>query len=254
MRLIDSHCHLPHGMYKNSIDEIIKNAKAEGIEKMLNIGTDLKSSKTVLEICKKYEELFPVIGIYPNSERNRGVAEIVGELEELITPEVRAIGEIGYDITEWKNQRPVEKQKELFESQVELAQKHNLPIVIHNRNGDEETLASIKKYDITGVMHCFVSDLSFAKQMLDQGFYISFTAIVTYPSGKKLEEVVRYVPMEKILVETDAPYLAPQGFRKEVNEPKYVKITAQRIADIKGISLDEVAEATYKNTCELFKL
>lgn len=165
------------------------------------------------------------------------------------------VGECGIDITEWKGGRNIDKQIELFEMQIKLALKNNLPVVIHNRNGDEQIFEVLEKYNgkgLTGVFHCFTSSWETAQRALDSGFYLSFTGIITYPSGKDIWETVEKAPLDKILVETDAPYLSPQGLRNKVNEPKYVKITAKTLADIKKISFAKLSEATYKNSCQLF--
>lgn len=257
--LIDSHCHIPHKKYEKTPDQITSEARQEGVDKLIVVGTNIKSNATCLDVVNTYENVFTTVGIYPNDEKGANIDNLIAKLEkQAIQNKVVGIGECGLDITEWKNQRPVEEQIILFEKQIELSTKLNLPLVIHNRNGDEkiiEILKKFKKKGVTGVAHCFVSDWNYAKELLDLGFYISFSGIITYPSGTSIHETVKKTPQDRILVETDAPYLPPQGKdgkRPKVNEPKYVKITAEKVADIRGITLDEVEEITYANTCSLF--
>lgn len=266
--LIDTHCHIPDERYGKTPAQIINEAFAEGIEKLITIGTNLNDSQTVIKTASEFENVFAAIGIYPHEELKTPIAEAIQKLRELVesSNKIVGVGECGYDIatktvnSETHTQRPLNEQRELFEKQIELAIEKDLPLIIHNRNGDNEVLESLKKFssksgaNLSGVAHCFTSTWEFAQKLLDLGFYLSFSAIITYPSGKSLWETAQKAPLDRILVETDAPFLSPQGLRDKVNEPKYVKITAKTLAEIRNISFEELSLATYENSCRLFKI
>jgi len=257
--LIDSHCHLFHDKYTNAPDKIVMDAISEGVSKMICVGTSLDENKPVLKAILQYPEVFGAIGIYPHDDMDKPVSILMTELEKQIVsqPKIVAIGECGIDITEWHGGRKLEDQVVLFEEQLKLAVKLQKPVVIHNRNGDEHVVRLVKKYKnngLRGVIHCFVSTQALAQSMLDLGFYLSFSGNITYPSNRDLREVVKIVPNDRFLVETDSPYLPPQGHRGEVNEPKYVKIVAEKVADVKTISFEKACEYAYNNTCTLFNI
>jgi TatD DNase family protein len=261
-QLIDSHCHLPHKYYKKSTEEVIKEAARSGVVKLINIGTSIKESKEALEIAEEFDNVFPTVAIYPHSDRKRSITSMEKNLRELLeTGKFVAVGECGIDISNWKGGRSVENQLEIFELQAKLALEYDLPLIIHNRNGDKEVLEVLEKYSsqgldqgLRGVVHCFDSDWEFAQKVLDLGFYISFSAFVTYRNKEALLEVVKNVPANKFLVETDAPYLPPQEYRGKPNYPKYVKIVAEKVAQVKEKPFEEVAKYSYENTCALFNL
>ena len=262
--LIDSHCHIPHEKYDKSVDEILSEAAQEGVTKVITVGTSLKDSAEVLKVGTKYDQIFSAIGVYPHED--------IGEDLDIIHDEIRAnlnhhrkqivaIGECGIDIPEAEvsyKTRELSEQIELFKLQIGLAIERDLPIVIHNRNGNADVLEILDKYKHTtlrGVAHCFTGDWEFAQKLLDLNFYVSFSGIATFPSaGADLLEVIKKVPGDRYLVETDAPYLAPQGHRGETCYPKYVKITAEKVAEIRNESFDKVAQETFQNTSQLFNL
>lgn len=262
--LIDSHFHLPHKKYQKTPEEIVKEAQAEDVVKLINIGTSIKENKRTLEMSKKFDNVFSSIGIYPHDDKKKSLQELEHHLEDLISnPEyskkIVGIGECGFDITNYDGGRDVDAQRDVFEMQIQIAIKHNLPLIVHNRNGDEQTLNSLKKFynektPVKGVIHCFDSNWQIAQQFLNLGFYISFSGLVTFPSREDLAEVAKNVPLNRFLVETDSPYLAPQGYRGEINYPKYVRIVAENISQIKEKPFEEICECSYKNTCDLFKI
>lgn len=256
--LIDSHCHLPHEDYDKDSSTIISEAVGSGVGKMISIGTSLKDSGNALDISLLHKEVFATVGIYPHEDVNTPFLDLYDGMKKLISKgkdRVVGIGECGLDLGGEKG-RDLDLQKELFKMQIGLALEEDLPLVIHNRNANEETLSILSKYESTGlrgVMHCFVSDWEVAKKVLDLGFYLSFTGIITFPSaGDALLEVVKKIPEDRYLIETDAPYLAPQGFRGKINYPAYVRMVADRIAEIRKVPFEEVERQTYKNTCDLF--
>ncbi len=262
--LIDSHCHLPHNTTETEL--ILKNALDESVTACINIGTTLEDNIHTTTIAEKFNNVYAAIAIYPNSNLNQTPQDLVKALKTQIDslPKIVALGECGLDITKFPNQRPMDQQMELFERQIQLALRKNLPIIIHNRNGDEKIIELIKKYvpqGLRGVAHCFDGDWNLAKNFLDCGFYISFSGFITYNSKNYLLETVKKTPLNKILVETDAPYILPKGIAqvdasgaKILNEPKNVKIVALKVAETKNLPFEEIAETTSKNTANVFGL
>ena len=256
--LIDSHCHIPED--KATLENQLINAKENGVSHVVGIGTQLGENERVLRASKEFENVFGAIAIYPNSELEKDISTLLTELEKQLTKspksKIVAIGECGIDITDWKKQRSIENQIELFELQIKLAIKNKLPVIVHNRNGDDQVLELLNKYKghVQGVIHCFTGDWEFAQKILALGFYISFSGHITHKSKEYLCETVLNVLMDKFLVETDSPYILPKGVNRKPNEPKNVKIVAQKIADIKGINLREVISASRANTAQLFGL
>ncbi len=260
MELFDSHLHLPHELYHKPVELMINEAQSLSVCGFVCIGTDLKSSKGAIEIADRFPGVYASIGIYPHDEKDKNLTDLKTELEKLLesSNKIVAIGECGIDISNMTGGRNLAEQKELFKMQTELAQENHLPIVIHNRNGHSEVMEVLQttaqhKEDL-GVMHCFTGTWEQAQEYISYGLLISFSGIVTYPSGTTLFETVQKIPNDKFLIETDSPYLAPQSVRKEVNEPKYVKMTAQKIADLKGTSVEKIAEYSTANAKRLFKI
>ncbi len=253
--LIDSHCHLPDDF--KLIDQILENALQNDVNYVVNIGTDLEENEKVMKTSTAFENVFGVIGIYPHSHRDKPIDSLIVELEKQLQSKparIVAIGECGIDITAWEQQRPVPDQIQLFEQQLELAKKYALPVVIHNRNGNEQVFNALKKHEgsVTGVAHCFDDDWETAKRYLDLNFFISFSGFITYNSKKHLLDVVRNVPDDKFVIETDAPYILPKGITEKPNEPKNVKMVARKIAEVKQKSYEEISDLSVKNTLRLF--
>lgn len=257
--LFDTHCHLIHKNYKKSPEEVIQAAEEAGVSLFLHIGTSLKENERAIELAGKHDNVFCAIGIYPHEDRNLSPEELEQSLRGQIknSKKIVAIGEAGMDISGWQNGRSPEQQLELFERQVKLAVEFGLPLVIHNRNGDGRILSVVGKYvseGLTGVCHCFVQDWDYAQKMLDFGFYLGLGGIITYKSGEGVLETVKKAPSDRILLETDSPYLTPGDLRGQVNEPKNIVLVAQKIAEVRGISYDEVCQKTYENGKLLFQL
>jgi TatD DNase family protein len=262
MKLIDSHCHLPHTL--EPATGWVQEALEAGIEKIINVGTSLKDSTKALKTANNFENVYSTVSVYPHEDRTITVLEIEKQLTKFLETElpsgkVVAIGETGLDITDWQKGRSIEEQLKLFEIHLNLANKFKLPLIIHNRNGDERLLqflrrAKLENPELKGVAHSFSSTLETAQELIELGFYISFSGMITYPSRKELREVLKELPLEHVLVETDSPYLPPQGHRGEENRPKYVKIVAEKIAEVTGKTAEEIAVQTHKNTCSVFNL
>lgn len=261
---IDSHCHLPDKKYKMDIDQIIREAKEVGVEKLVSVGTSLENSREVVELARQFDDIYAVVGVYPHEDLDKSLGEIETELRETLNStrkKIVAIGECGLDVPNrdvpYKT-RDIEEQRELFKMQLGLAVQRDLPAVIHNRNADPEiidVLTHFKSTKLTGVSHCFSSNWEVAKELLHMNHYISFAGMITYPSTREsLLEAVKNIPRDRLLVETDAPYLPPKGHRGEINYPKYVTITAEKLAQVRNTSLEEIENYTYKNTCRLFNI
>ena len=256
--LIDSHCHIPDKKYGMTPKEIVEDAKRAGVKKFISIGTSMREAEIVVSTAAQFPEVYPTLGIYPHEDQESSLEYLEKEFRKLLgkyKEEVIGIGECGIDIGSWEESRELSEQIKLFEMQIGLAKENSLPLIVHNRKGDKQVLELLEKHsgiDLRGVVHCFDSDWEFAQKVLDLGFYISFSGLVTYPKKDSLLEVVRKVPMDKFLVETDAPWLPPQEFRGQVNYPKYVRIIAEKVAEIKEIEVSEVEKNTYRNTCSLF--
>lgn len=265
MNFIDSHCHLPNLHHKEGLERILNDAKEADVGTFINIGTSLKENFEAIETAEKYQSVYATVAIYPHEHRGENVGRLMEQLEGQAKSSKRvvAIGECGIDISEWKEQRPREEQMDLFEAQIKLSQKLNLPLIIHNRNGNREVLDALSRYSkVRGVVHCFDSDWETAQKFLEMGFYLSFSGFITYGSRTDLLETVKNVPSTGYLIETDSPYLLPEparsGFRKsgvEVrNEPKYVRMVGQKVAEVRQISLEKIAEQSTNNTRRLFSL
>jgi TatD DNase family protein len=250
--IIDSHCHLDYEPLINNIDQILLNAKKNDIAKLLTIGTSLESSIKVLDIINKYSNVYGAIGIHPNSTTGN-----LEKLDDILTlknnnKKVIAFGETGLDYFYKRSEK--NDQIFAFEKHIEFSITENVPVIIHTRDADNDTISIIKKYykKTNFLIHCFTGTLDFAKKLLDLNCIISFSGIITFKKSNNLRDVVKYVPLEKMLIETDSPYLSPDPFRGKSNEPANVKIVAETIASIKQISFEEVASSTTANFEKFF--
>ncbi len=265
--LIDTHCHLDFPEFDKDMQEVIRRAKNEGIGYIINIGSSLRGSEKSLELAKEYDFIYATAGIHPHEADSADKKSMLA-LEELAkNDKVVAIGEMGLDY--YKNYSKPENQKALFVSLLKLANDLSKPAVIHSRQAENETLEALKQARPEKVaVHCFSGSEDFLKKCLDLGFFISFTCNITYPAklskngrdpagvnnmaqrdkkAQNLRTLVKLTPLNRLLLETDAPFLPPQVLRGKRNEPLYVKYLAREIAGIKEISIDEVAEVTTHN-------
>ncbi|MFZ5765068.1 MAG: TatD family hydrolase [Thermodesulfobacteriota bacterium] len=253
--LIDTHCHLDM-MEKNSeVGDIVRRAAVAGIEAMITIGIDLASSRRAVELAHLFNRVYAAIGIHPHHADNL-TNETEKELRKLaLDSRVIAYGEIGIDTV--KNYAPLAVQRRAFSRQLRLAADLDLPVIIHNREAHEEIFLLLEQgpsLPRAGVIHCFSGDADTARRFIDLGFFISFPGVVTFNKAETLQEAVRATPLASMLVETDAPFLAPVPYRGKTNEPLFTLFTAAKIAELKDISLDEVARATTTNARRLFAI
>ena len=253
MELLDSHAHYNDEKFDDDRDTIIKEAYNSGITTIINAGYSLESSKKAIEIANQYKFMYATVGVSPNDiEDLKG--NYIEDIEELAKSyKVVAIGEIGLDY--YWNKENKEKQKEIFMEQIKLANKLDLPIVIHTREAVMDTIDILKKIECKkrGVFHCCPLNRELVKEALKLGFYISFAGPVTFKNSKNAAEIINLVPIERILIETDSPYLSPEPVRGTRNDSRNVKYIAQKIADIKGLTVEEIAKQTYKNAEKIFE-
>ncbi len=256
MKFIDSHAHINAEDFQDDRDQVIQRAFQDGIKVILCPAeiTEPENLHSALELNKNYPNIIPVAGIHPHNAK-RFDPEIVETLAQLSAEKkIRAIGEIGLDFH--YNFSSPKEQIDAFRNQLNIAQGLDLPVVIHSRNAADEILTGVQEEGFTsgGVLHCFTENWEFAKQMLDHDFFISFSGILTYPNAHSLREVAKKMPLAKVLIETDSPYLVPVPYRGRItrNEPLYVKEVAKTLADIKQLDLGEVAQVTSDNFASLF--
>jgi len=250
---IDSHTHLTMEEFNQDRDKVIRRAKEAGVDLMITIGTTLDDSREAISLAGQYEAVYATIGIHPHDVKD--IDDLTYDsLKELAKMDkVVAYGEIGLDF--FRNLSPKEAQIRSFGEQLELANELRLPIIIHDRHAHREILEMLKGWRGNGgVFHCFSGDYDMAKRCLDMGFYISIPGTVTFENSARLQEVTRLIPLDGLLLETDAPYLSPHPHRGKRNESAYIVHTAERVAEIKGLSLKEVGSMTSQNAKVLFNL
>ena len=249
--LIDSHAHLEMKEFDSDREEVIKRAGEAGVDFIITVGTNLALSRKAVALAQGLENIYATIGIHPHdaAKTDKTTCESLKELAH--KQKIVAYGEIGLDF--FRNISSREKQIEVFGLQLELAQELNLPVIIHDREAHEQTLKMVKASSVRrGVFHCFSGDYAMAKQCIDLGFYISIPGVVTFDRAKTIQDVAERVPLASLLLETDAPYLAPVPHRGKRNEPSFIVHTAKKVAEIKNISWEDVARETSLNTMNLF--
>lgn len=246
--LFDSHCHLNDRKLAQDVDAVLERAHSAGVEHMAVIGCNLRDSLYAVHLAEKYPELVAAVGYHPSDSKELN-EEIFTELSELAqTPVVRAIGEIGLDYF-W-DETPRDVQRKWFVRQIDLAKQLHKPIIIHDREAHGDLFNIVREENAGengGIMHCFSGSWELAKEAIRRNFYISIAGPVTYKNAKSLPEVVKNCPLDRLMIETDSPYLAPEPRRGKTNEPANVFYVAEKIAELRGISVEEVAEATTAN-------
>lgn len=252
---IDSHAHLQWEDYKDDFEKVLEKAKTEKVHTILNIGTTLETSKKSVDLATQYDPIFASIGIHPHDVKNVS-SHFIEELKLLAkNPKVIAIGEIGLDF--FYTHSPRETQIDSFEKQVHLAKTLHLPMSIHCRDAFKECFKILKQHSSLpqkGVFHCFTGTKEEAKEAIEMDFFISISGIVTFKKAIALQQLVKEISLEHMLIETDCPYLAPEPYRGKRNEPSYIIHTAKKISEIKHISLEEVGKITSENAKKLFQL
>jgi len=253
--LIDSHAHLEMPEFKKDLKEVLQRAKDSGVEYIFTVGTEKKDWKRALEIAQSNPSVYAILGVHPHNakeidDRTYPILKKLCQYEK-----VKAYGEIGLDF--YRNHSPRDVQLGRFREQIGLAKELKLPIVVHDREAHRETLEILKSEtagEHGGVIHCFSGDEQMAVACIDMGFYISIPGSITYKNAGSFHEIVKRLPLESLLVETDAPFLTPVPFRGKRNEPSYVRYTAQKIAEIKKVPFEKVAEMTTENAIKVYRL
>ncbi len=253
--LVDSHCHLNFEQLSSQLDDVVRRAELANVGHMLTIGTKLREFDAVRKIAEQYDNIHCSVGIHPHEAEEEGADVTVETLLELAShPKVVAIGETGLDY--FYEHSPREVQKTSFRVHIEAARKSGLPLIVHTRNADQDTIDILteeyQKGPFTGVIHCFSSGWEVAEKSMEIGFYISISGIVTFKAAADLQDHVRKLPLGKLLVETDSPYLAPVPNRGKTNEPSFVAHTAAKVAELVGVSDEELEVATTNNFFNLF--
>jgi TatD DNase family protein len=253
--LIDSHAHLEMPEFKKDLEAVIQRAKESEVEYIFTVGTERRDWKRALEIANTHPSIYAILGVHPHNAKEID-DQTYRTLRELCQNEkVRAYGEIGLDF--FRNLSPRDIQLRRFREQIGLAKELGLPIVVHDREAHRETLETLKSEnagDYGGIIHCFSGDYEMAKVCIEMGFYISIPGTITFKNAERFQEIVKKLPLESLLIETDAPFLTPFPFRGKRNEPSYVKYTAQKVAEIKKISFEKVAEVTAENALRVYRV
>lgn len=254
MELFDSHAHYNDEKFKEDREEVLKEIYKSGVTKLVNAGYSLESSKTAIEIANAHDFIYATVGISPNDIENFKNEDLDNIVKLANNKKVVAIGEIGLDY--YWNKENKSLQKEVFISQIKIANELNLPIVIHTREAIYDTLEILKNNSCNrkGIFHCCPFNVDLVREGLKLGFYISFAGPTTFKNSKNAAEIINMVPLDKMLIETDSPYLSPEPLRGKRNDSRNVKYIAQKIADVKEISIEEVAKRTYDNAKKIFEI
>jgi TatD DNase family protein len=255
MSLIDSHCHLYYEPYKLNLKKSIDECNKNNVNLLLSIGVDYQTSLENIKIAENFNEVYCTIGLHPNyvKEKSSEVDKIFNLIDT--SNKIIGIGECGIDL--FRSKDNLKEQVKYFELQIEFAIKKKLPLIIHSRDSHNEiikVLNNYKNFNFKFVMHCFSGSINYAKKYLDLGGYVSFSGILTFKNATELHNTCKEVPLDKILVETDSPYLSPHPFRGKTNHPKNTVIVAKKLAEIKNLNFDAVSKITTNNFCKLFNI
>ena len=256
--MIDSHCHLADRKFSRDLDQVLLRAEEHGVRAMVTISDTINEAEKCLEIAEKYEQIFCTIGVHPHEAKHWSFDRAQNDIDRVKTlvlssDKAKAIGEIGLDYHYDNSPRDV--QQEVFRTQLQLAKDLNLPAVIHNRESIEDLKRIISEVGPGSlVVHCCTEKWEDVADLVDQGFLLGFTGIATYPQAEEIRETIQHCPLEQMMIETDAPYLAPVPHRGKRNEPAFVREVAKLVADIKNISLEEVDAVTTENTIRFYGL
>ncbi len=252
MPLIDTHAHVHYDRFDDDRADVLQRAQEAGVERIINIGYDLPSSRASVALAQEHSDVWATVGIQPHYAQETTVDQLAQIERMLAHPRVVALGEIGLDYHH--NRAPADAQHDLFRQQLAIARRHSMPVVIHTREAQTDTLHVLRDaaQGMTIIMHAFSGDWTYAEQCLDLGAYVSLGGPVTFPKATELHDVAQRVPLDRLLIETDSPFLSPHPYRGKRNEPARVRIIAERIAALRGIALDEIAAATWHNAVRAF--
>ena len=255
LQVFDTHAHYDSGAFNKDRMEVLASMPERGVQLILNPGCDLETSRIAVSLAETFPFVYAAVGFHP-SDCAPWSTDAREELRQMALncPKVRAIGEIGLDY-HWKDNPPREFQKQVFHAQLDLAEELNLPVIVHDRGAHGDCLEIVRSHpNVTGVYHCYSGSLEDAKTIVKLGWMISFTGVVTYKNARKNLEVIDWLPMDRIMIETDSPYLTPEPFRKNRNDSGYVYRVAETIAAVKGMDAEEVARITMENGKRFFRI
>jgi TatD DNase family protein len=255
MELFDTHAHLHFPELAADLGEVLARARAAGVRRMVAVGTSVETSEAAIALAGRDPDVWATVGIHPHDARDADAAALAAIERLAAGPRVAAIGEIGLDF--FRNLSPPEVQEQVFRQLVALARRTRKPVVVHCRDAHADVLRVLvdeRVQDVGGIMHCFSGDVDLARRCLDLGLVISLAGPVTYPNARGLPEVARFVPADRLVIETDCPYLPPQGYRGKRNEPAYLAITAARVAALRGEPVETTAALTTATACRVFGL
>jgi TatD DNase family protein len=241
--------------FRNDLDKVLARATQAGVEKIVCIGFDYSASQKAVELTRKSQNIYATVGIHPHDAKTLDDQTLEKIYNLALNPQVVAIGEIGLDY--YRNLSPVEQQKKAFVEQIKIARELGKPVVIHDRDAHQDVLDIIKKEKAGingGIMHCYSGHLPLALELIKEGFYISFAGPLTFKNAKKTHEVAQKINIDRVLVETDCPYLTPEPHRGKRNEPAYVKLVAQKLAELRGMTLEEISRITSANSRRVFRM
>ena len=252
--LFDTHAHMNDPVFDEDRETVLLSLKDKGVEFMMNVGCCRESSRDCVAMAEKYPFVYASVGTHPDAadEVNE---EVLEEYRQLVAahPKVRAIGEIGLDY--YYETIPREIQQKAFRMQMELARELSMPVIVHERNAHDDGMRIAREFkDVTGVFHCYSGSAEMARQLVDMGWYIGFTGVLTFKNARKAVETAQRIPLDRIVLETDCPFMAPEPFRGKRNDPGYLYRMAERLAEIRGITVEEVHAATMQNARDLYRL
>lgn len=250
----DTHAHYDDPMFDEDRDEILDNMRKNSVDFILNPGCDVKTSCTAIGLAERWDFLYGAAGIHPEQAVNAG-EEDLSEIEKMLShPKIKAVGEIGLDYY-YEDLCPREKQKEIFRAQMELAKKYHLPVIVHDREAHEDSLKLVQEFpEVTGVFHCYSGSTDMARTLLEMGWYLSFTGVLTFKNARKAPEVVAMAPLERLMIETDCPYMAPVPNRGRRNSSLYIHYVAEKMAEIRGLEVEKIASITMENGKRFFHI
>ncbi len=251
--IFDSHAHYTESGFDSDRDDLLKSLPDKGISGIVTIGSDMNDSKKCIEIAEKYDYIYAACGVHPEAEA-RTPDDFICELEKMLksSPKVKALGEIGLDYHYDNYNR--ERQIKLFIQQLELASSLSLPIIVHSRNANDDTMEILRKYRPNGVLHCFSGSAETAKEVISLGMHISFTGVLTFKNSKKALKALAEVPLDRLMLETDCPYMAPEPFRGQRCDSSMIEKIAVKAAEIKGVTPQELLDATSENAFKFFRI
>ena len=250
----DTHAHYGSELYDEDREQLIASMPQRGVELIINPGCTLESSQGAVALSERHSHVYAAVGVHPSDchtysdEVEEGLRKLVGH------PKVKAIGEIGLDYY-WKDNAPAELQKEVFVRQLDLARESKLPVIVHNRDAHKDTLDIVRQYkDVQGVYHCYAGSIEDAKILVKMGWMLSFTGVITFKNARKALDVIRWLPMDRIMIETDSPYLTPEPFRGKRNDPGKLYRMAEKLAEIRGLTVEEIHTITTENGKRLYRI